>query len=196
MAEALSPHLSWLLWCVPLLPLLAGGVIAFLPDRFRKAASGLALGALFISCLISIGALICALAPREVGDPLVATSHSWFTFGDITLKVGLLLDPMSAAMAAMVTFVAFWIFLYSTGYMAAENCNIKPGDTVLVFGCGPVGQFAIRSAFLLGAGRVIAVDSVTCRAISLIEADSSSPADATVWTFIDAAWAAWATEVD
>ncbi len=121
MAEALSPHLSWLLWCVPLLPLLAGGVIAFLPDRFRKAASGLALGALFISCLISIGALICALAPREVGDPLVATSHSWFTFGDITLKVGMLLDPMSAAMAAMVTFVAFWIFLYSTGYMAAEK---------------------------------------------------------------------------
>ena len=45
-----------------------------------------------------------------------------------------------------------------TGYMAAENCNIKPGDTVAVWGCGPVGLFAIKSAFLLGAERVIAID--------------------------------------
>lgn len=47
-----------------------------------------------------------------------------------------------------------------TGYMAAENCAIEPGDTVAVFGCGPVGQFAIKSALLLGAERVIAIDSV------------------------------------
>lgn len=45
-----------------------------------------------------------------------------------------------------------------TGYMAAENCNIQRGDTVAVFGCGPVGQFAVRSAFLLGASRLIAID--------------------------------------
>ncbi len=48
--------------------------------------------------------------------------------------------------------------IFPTGYMAAENCNIQPGDTIAVYGCGPVGQFAIRSAFLLGAGRVIAID--------------------------------------
>jgi threonine dehydrogenase-like Zn-dependent dehydrogenase len=45
-----------------------------------------------------------------------------------------------------------------TGYMAAENCNIEPGDVVAVWGCGPVGQFAIKSAYLLGAERVIAID--------------------------------------
>ena len=45
-----------------------------------------------------------------------------------------------------------------TGYMAAENCNIQPGDTVAVWGCGPVGQFAIQSAWWLGAERVIAID--------------------------------------
>jgi threonine dehydrogenase-like Zn-dependent dehydrogenase len=45
-----------------------------------------------------------------------------------------------------------------TGYMAAENCDIKEGDTVAVWGCGPVGQFAIKSALLLGAERVIAID--------------------------------------
>ena len=48
--------------------------------------------------------------------------------------------------------VLFLSDIFPTGYMAAENCNIKPGDTVAVWGCGPVGQFAIRSAFLLGAG--------------------------------------------
>jgi threonine dehydrogenase-like Zn-dependent dehydrogenase len=47
--------------------------------------------------------------------------------------------------------------------MAAEFCNIKGGETVAVWGCGPVGQFAIRSAFLLGAERVIAVDTVAER---------------------------------
>ena len=45
-----------------------------------------------------------------------------------------------------------------TGYMGAEMCNIKPGDTVAVWGCGPVGQFAIASAYLLGAEKVIAID--------------------------------------
>jgi threonine dehydrogenase-like Zn-dependent dehydrogenase len=50
--------------------------------------------------------------------------------------------------------------IFPTGFMAAENCDIQPGDTVAVFGAGPVGQFAIRSALLLGAERVIAIDSV------------------------------------
>jgi threonine dehydrogenase-like Zn-dependent dehydrogenase len=50
--------------------------------------------------------------------------------------------------------------VFPTGYMGAEMCDIKPGDTIAVWGCGPVGQFAIRSAFMLGAERVIAIDHV------------------------------------
>ncbi len=53
--------------------------------------------------------------------------------------------------------------IFPTGYMAAENCNIAQGDVIAVWGCGPVGQFAIRSAFLLGASRVIAIDNVASR---------------------------------
>jgi threonine dehydrogenase-like Zn-dependent dehydrogenase len=56
--------------------------------------------------------------------------------------------------------VIFLSDIFPTGYMGAENCNIHPGDTVAVWGCGPVGQFAIRSCFMLGAGRVIAMDRV------------------------------------
>ncbi len=50
--------------------------------------------------------------------------------------------------------------IFPTGFMAAEQCQIRPDDTVAVWGCGPVGQFSIRSAFMLGAARVIAIDRV------------------------------------
>jgi threonine dehydrogenase-like Zn-dependent dehydrogenase len=54
--------------------------------------------------------------------------------------------------------VLFLSDIFPTGYMAAEACGIQPGDTIAVWGCGPVGQFAIKSAYLLGAERVIAID--------------------------------------
>ena len=54
--------------------------------------------------------------------------------------------------------VLFLSDIFPTGYMGADNCNIKRGDTIAVWGCGPVGQFAIKSAFMLGAERVIAID--------------------------------------
>ncbi|HEX4124457.1 MAG TPA: zinc-dependent alcohol dehydrogenase [Tepidisphaeraceae bacterium] len=54
--------------------------------------------------------------------------------------------------------IVFLSDIFPTGYMAVEQCNVQPDDTVAIWGCGPVGQFAIRSAFLLGAGKVIALD--------------------------------------
>ncbi|MDX6272179.1 MAG: hypothetical protein QOD28_3402 [Acidobacteriota bacterium] len=59
--------------------------------------------------------------------------------------------------------VLFLSDIFPTGYMAAENCGIEAGDTVAVWGCGPVGQFTIQSAWMLGAGRVIAIDRVAER---------------------------------
>lgn len=56
--------------------------------------------------------------------------------------------------------VVFLSDIFPTGYMAAEQAGIEPGDTVAVWGCGPVGQFAIQSAWMLGAGRVVAIDRV------------------------------------
>ncbi len=54
--------------------------------------------------------------------------------------------------------VLFLSDIFPTGYMGADMCDIKPGDTIAVWGCGPVGQFAIASALMLGAERVIAID--------------------------------------
>jgi threonine dehydrogenase-like Zn-dependent dehydrogenase len=59
--------------------------------------------------------------------------------------------------------VLFLSDIFPTGYMAAENAEIEPGETVAVWGAGPVGQFSIRSAWMLGAGRVIAIDNVAER---------------------------------
>ena len=59
--------------------------------------------------------------------------------------------------------VLFLSDIFPTGWMAAENCDIKPGDVVAVWGCGPVAQLAIRSAYLQGAERVIAIDRIPAR---------------------------------
>ncbi len=72
--------------------------------------------------------------------------------------------------------VLFLSDIFPTGYMAAEFCNIQPGDTIAVWGCGPVGQLAIRSAFLLGAGRVIAIDTIPER-LALAKASGAETID-------------------
>jgi threonine dehydrogenase-like Zn-dependent dehydrogenase len=56
--------------------------------------------------------------------------------------------------------VLFLSDIFPTGFMAAENCNIEPGHTIAVWGAGPVGQFAVRSAFFLGADRVFIIDRI------------------------------------
>jgi NADH-quinone oxidoreductase subunit L len=146
MAEAFTPHLPQLLWLVPLLPLMAAGVIALLPDGRGKIASQVALGALFVSGLIALAALGCTLAPSSA--PVIATAHNWFTYGEEAVKVGMLLDPMSASMAAMVTFVAFCIFVYSTGYMETEQRFGRFFGFLSLF-CGAMLMLVLANSLLL-----------------------------------------------
>lgn len=70
--------------------------------------------------------------------------------------------------------VLFLSDIFPTGYMAAENAQIEKGDTVAIWGCGPVGQFTIRSAWMLGAGRVIAIDRVPERLAMASEANAET----------------------
>ena len=65
--------------------------------------------------------------------------------------------------------------VFATGLNGAELCNIKPGDVVAVWGCGPVGQFVIKSAFLLGAEQVIAIDNVRERLHMAADASGATP---------------------
>lgn len=68
--------------------------------------------------------------------------------------------------------VLFLSDIFPTGYQAAENCNIQEGDTVAVWGVGPVGQFAIKSAFMLGAEKVVAIDHYKVRLDEAVQYNS------------------------
>src|SRR5204862_7100119 len=72
--------------------------------------------------------------------------------------------------------VLFLSDIFPTGFQAAQQCNIQPGDTIAVWGCGPVGQMAIRSCFILGAERVVAIDDVPER-LEMAEAGGAIPLD-------------------
>lgn len=73
-----------------------------------------------------------------------------------------------------------------TGYMAAERCDIREGDTVAVWGCGPVGQFAIRAAHMLGARRVIAIDTIPERLVVARDTGGAIVLDSTRVDVLDA----------
>jgi len=78
-------------------------------------------------------------------------------------------DAISDEQGVMLTDV------FPTGYQAAEYCDIQPGDTVAVWGCGPVGQMAIASAKMLGAERVIAIDDVPERLDMAVRRSGAEP---------------------
>ena len=106
------------LWLIPALPLLAAGMGALTPRRGRRFAAGVAIaamaGALVLSCL----ALRSALAA-----PSAHLFHNfrWFDLGNGVVELGWLLDPLSALMCVMVSLVGLLIFIFSLGYMEADE---------------------------------------------------------------------------
>ncbi|MFM8619258.1 MAG: proton-conducting transporter membrane subunit [Opitutaceae bacterium] len=135
-----------LLWLIPALPLLAAGIGAFAPRTARRAVAGAAIAAMAISFLLSCGALVTALR-----DPAVHAVHNfpWFDLGHGTLRLGWLLDPLTALMCVMVSFVGLLIFVFSTGYMA-EDANFKQFFCFLsLFGAAMLGLLVANSLLLL-----------------------------------------------
>src|SRR4051812_44147227 len=106
-----------ILWLIPVLPLIAAGISAVLPRTCRKLSASLAIGAMAASLVVAVIAFVHTLpnAPREV------LNFKWFDLGNTTLQLGFLLDPLTALMAVMVTFVSLLIFIYSVGYMAHDE---------------------------------------------------------------------------
>jgi threonine dehydrogenase-like Zn-dependent dehydrogenase len=82
--------------------------------------------------------------------------------------------------------VLFLTDIFPTGYMAAENCGITPGAVVAVWGAGPVGLFAMKSAHLLGAERVIAIDRIPERLKLAQDACGAVPLDFTAHDVLEA----------
>lgn len=111
-------------WLIPFLPLVAAGIQSLLPRGQRKLSATLCITAMGISCLLALRALVATLGHAGgAGEPVRAVANfTWFVFGTTRLELGFILDPLTAGMAAMVTFVGFWIFVNATGYMR-EDAN-------------------------------------------------------------------------
>ena len=110
------------LWLIPALPIVAAGIIAVLEQPRRKLASSLAIGSLGISLLIAIAAFAHVLSGWSHGHAVrEVVNFSWLQVGTQAVELGWVLDPLSAVMLVMVTFVGLLIFIYSTGYMEHDE---------------------------------------------------------------------------
>jgi NADH-quinone oxidoreductase subunit L len=117
--------MNWIvrnLWLIPVLPILAAGINALVKQKTRALASSLAIGSMAISFLLSATAFVHVLSLRSSGQPtLQIFNFRWFQFGNDWLSLGWVLNPLTAIMLVMVTFVGLLIFIYSTGYMEHDE---------------------------------------------------------------------------
>jgi len=113
------------LWLIPALPLLAAGILAVTKQPHRRFAWIVAVGAMGVSFVLSMAAFLATLHPPAGEETLHAVRNiNWFQFGDTSaavLRIGWVLDPLTACMLVMVTFVGSLIFIYSIGYMAHDE---------------------------------------------------------------------------
>ena len=134
------------LWIIPALPLTAAAIGALVPRSGRALASGAAIAAMVAAFFVSCLALRTALA-----DPTVHAVHNfaWFDLGSGAMRLGWLLDPLTAFMCVMVTFVSSLIFIFSLGYMK-EDANCKQFFCFLsLFAAAMLGLLVANSLLLL-----------------------------------------------
>jgi NADH-quinone oxidoreductase subunit L len=137
------------LWLIPGLPLLAAGLIALLKQRQRALAASLAIGSLAASFVLSCVAFVPTLHGSH-NEPFRAVfNFDWLPFGNTTLQLGLLLDPLTAIMLLMVTFVGLLIFIYSVGYMAHDENFTRFFCFLALFAAAMLGIIVANSLLLL-----------------------------------------------
>jgi NADH:ubiquinone oxidoreductase subunit 5 (subunit L)/multisubunit Na+/H+ antiporter MnhA subunit len=136
------------LWLIPTLPLLAAALSALLKQRRRTLAASLTIGSMALAFFLSCAAFVTTLgghgeAVREVHN------FDWFVLGETTLRLGWVLDPLTAAMLVMVTFVGLLIFIYSVGYMAHDENFTRFFCFLSLFAAAMLGVVMANSLLLL-----------------------------------------------
>jgi NADH-quinone oxidoreductase subunit L len=140
---------QWL-WLVPAVPMLAAGVIALLKQPMRKLSSTLAIGSLGFSLLVALIAFGHVLSGWSHGFAVREVVHfAWTQVGTQPLELGWVLDPLSAVMLVMVTFVGLLIFIYSTGYMAEDENYTRFFCFLSLFAGAMLGVVISNSILLL-----------------------------------------------
>jgi NADH-quinone oxidoreductase subunit L len=138
------------LWLIPAVPILSSGVIALLKQPKRRTASALAIGSLAFSLLLALAAFAHVLSGWAHGAAVRETvNFTWFQFGSTHVDLGWVLDPLSAVMLVMVTFVGLLIFIYSTGYMAHDENFTRFFCFLSLFAGAMLGVVIANSLLLL-----------------------------------------------
>ena len=146
--------MTWIaqnLWLIPVLPLVASAVIAVNKQRQRKLAATLAIGSMAMAFLLSLDAFWYLLHP-----PLTEVFHearwtydfAWFQFGGQWLQIGWILDPLTAIMLVMVSFVSLLIFIFSVGYMAHDENFMRFFCFMSLFAAAMLGVVIANSLLL------------------------------------------------
>ncbi|HEX3942365.1 MAG TPA: NADH-quinone oxidoreductase subunit L [Acidobacteriaceae bacterium] len=142
------PNPAWIvrnLWLIPVLPLLAAGLAAIAPQRRRRLSASLAIGAM--SCSLVLAGAALAEALHEPARQVV--NFPWLQFGGEWLRLGWILDPLTAVMLVMVTFVSLLIFIYSVGYMDHDANFTRFFCFLSLFGAAMLGVVVSNSLLLL-----------------------------------------------
>ncbi len=139
-----------ILWLIPAVPIAAAGIIALLKRPRRRLASSLAIGSLTFSLLLALAAFAHVLSGWSSGHAVRETANfTWLQFGNTNVDLGWVLDPLSAVMLVMVTFVGLLIFIYSTGYMAHDENYTRFFCFLSLFAGAMLGVVISNSILLL-----------------------------------------------
>src|ERR1700720_937857 len=145
--------MTWIvrnLWLIPSMPVLAAGLSAFARQRNRRFAASVAIGSMFLSLLLSLSAFAQVLHLSSKGmEARQVFNFPWFQVGNEWLKLGWVLDPLTAVMLIMVTFVGLLIFIYSAGYMAHDENFTRFFCFLSLFAGAMLGVLIANSLLLL-----------------------------------------------
>ena len=146
---AASP-IAEILWLIPAAPVVASGVIALLKQPRRKTAAALSIGSLSFSLLLSLIAFGHVLAGWTHGVAMRETvNFTWIQVGAGSVALGWVLDPLSAVMLVMVSFVGLLIFIYSIGYMEHDENYTRFFCFMSLFAGAMLGVVIANSLLLL-----------------------------------------------
>ncbi len=148
-AEHLN-HLAAQQWLIPLFPLLAAAIQSLLKKPARRLSATLTIGAMGISCVLALRALVATFGGGHGAEVARGIANfTWFKFGTTTLDLGFVLDPLTAGMAAMVSFVGFWIFVNATGYMHDDENFTRFFCFLSLFAASMLGLVVANNLLLL-----------------------------------------------
>ncbi len=135
-------------WLIPVFPLLSFTLIVFFTNRHKTLSARLAVGAIFLSFLLAMAVFFTALGIEGLAEEPYRSAFSWFPTGKTSLEIGFMVDPLTAAMLAMVTTVCLMIFIYSQGYMHGDRLYSRFFAYISLFTTGMLG-LVIADNFLL-----------------------------------------------